>query len=86
MTAQKLSGRLDMEVGSMEVNGIDGPFEITTREKDVTVNEFKHSLHVTDSNGQITLANLHAAHPRYPGGIEKRRSRTDPSTGLEFSN
>ena len=78
MTAQKLSGRLNMEVGSLEVNGIDGPFEITTRQKDITVNEFKHSLHITDSDGQITLANLHAAHPRYPGGIEKRRRRTDP--------
>ena len=86
MTAQKLSGRLNMEVGSMEVNGIDGPFEITTRQKDITVNEFKHSLHITDSNGQITLANLYAAHPRYPGGIEKRRRRTDPPPRLEFSN
>jgi DUF4097 and DUF4098 domain-containing protein YvlB len=55
MTAQKLSGRLDMEVGSLGVNGIDGPFEITTRQKDITVNEFKHSVHITDSNGQITM-------------------------------
>jgi DUF4097 and DUF4098 domain-containing protein YvlB len=44
-----------MEVGSLEVNGIDGPFEITTRQKDITVNEFKHSLHITDRDGQITL-------------------------------
>ena len=84
MTAQKLSGRLDMEVGSMEVNGIDGPFEITTRQKDITVNEFKHSLRITDSDGQITLANLHAAHPRYPGGIEKRRGGADPPPGANF--
>ena len=55
MTAQKLFGRLEMEVGSMEVNGIDGPLEITTREKDITVNDFKHSLRITDSDGQITL-------------------------------
>jgi len=55
MTAQKLSGRLDMEVGSMDLNGIDGPFEITTRQKDITVNEFKHSIRITDSNSQITL-------------------------------
>jgi DUF4097 and DUF4098 domain-containing protein YvlB len=55
MTAQKLSGRLDMEVGSMDVNGIDGPFDITTRQKDITVNEFKHSLHITNNDGQITL-------------------------------
>ncbi len=39
----------------MEVNGVDGPFEVTTRQKDITVNEFKHSLHITNSEGQITL-------------------------------
>jgi DUF4097 and DUF4098 domain-containing protein YvlB len=55
MTAQKLTGSLDMEVGSLEVNGIDGPFEITTRQKDITVNEFKHSVRVTNTNSQITL-------------------------------
>jgi DUF4097 and DUF4098 domain-containing protein YvlB len=55
LTAQKLSGRLNMEVGSLEVNGVDGPFEITTRQKDITVNEFKHSLHITNKDGQITL-------------------------------
>jgi hypothetical protein len=55
MTAQKLSGHLSMEVGSMEVNGVDGPFEISTRQKDITVNEFKHSLHITNRDGQITL-------------------------------
>jgi hypothetical protein len=60
MTAQKLSGRLDMEVGSLEINGIDGPFEITTKQKDITVNDFKHGIHVTNSNGQVTL---HASTP-----------------------
>jgi hypothetical protein len=55
MTAQKLSGSLNMEVGSMEVNGIDGPLEVTTRQKDITVNNFKHTLRITDSDGQITL-------------------------------
>jgi len=55
MTAQKLSGRLNMEVGTLEVSGIDGPFEITTRQKDITVDGFKHSVHITDNNGQITL-------------------------------
>jgi hypothetical protein len=55
MTAQKLSGQLNMEVGSMEVNGIDGPLDLTTRQKDINVNNFKHSLHIADSDGQITL-------------------------------
>jgi len=55
MTAQKLTGRLNMEVGSLEVNGIDGPFEITTRQKDLTVDEFKHTVHIISNNGEITL-------------------------------
>jgi hypothetical protein len=55
MTAQKLSGRMDMEVGSLDVNGIDGPFDIKTRQKDITVTEFKHSIHITDRDAQITL-------------------------------
>ena len=55
MTAQKLSGRVYMEVGSMEVDGVDGPFEITTRQKDVTVNEFKHSVRVTNTSSQVIL-------------------------------
>jgi hypothetical protein len=55
MTAQKLSGRLDMEVGSLDLNGIDGPFEVTTRQKDITLNDFKHTVQITDSDAQITL-------------------------------
>jgi hypothetical protein len=55
MTAQKLTGRVYMEVGSMEVNGVDGPFEITTRQKDVTVDEFKHSVRISNTNSQVTL-------------------------------
>ncbi len=55
MTAQKLSGDLNMEVGSLEVNGVDGPLDITTRQKDVSVSNFKHSLRVSDNNGQINL-------------------------------
>jgi hypothetical protein len=55
MTAQKLHGSLAMEVGSLEVNGIDGPFEVTTRQKDITVNEFKHGVRITNSDAQVTL-------------------------------
>jgi DUF4097 and DUF4098 domain-containing protein YvlB len=55
MTAQKLSGRLNMEVGSLEVNGIDGPFDLTTQQKDITVNDFKHSVRIVNNNGQVSL-------------------------------
>lgn len=55
MTAQKLSGSLNMEVGSLEVNGIEGPLDVKTRQKDVNVTDFKHSVQITDSDGQISL-------------------------------
>lgn len=55
MTAQKLSGRLHMEVGSLEVDGVDGPLDVTTRQKDITVKDFKQTLRITDSSGQVTL-------------------------------
>jgi DUF4097 and DUF4098 domain-containing protein YvlB len=55
MTAQKLTGRLNMEVGSLELSGIDGPFEISTRQKDITLTDFKHSVKITDTNGDVDL-------------------------------
>jgi DUF4097 and DUF4098 domain-containing protein YvlB len=55
LTAQKLSGSLEMDVGSLDVNGIDGPLELTTRQKDITVNDFKHSVRITSDNGEVSL-------------------------------
>jgi hypothetical protein len=55
MTVQRLSGRLDMEVGSLEATGIDGPLEISTRHKDITLNDFAHSVRITLDNGDVRL-------------------------------
>jgi hypothetical protein len=55
ITAQKLTGQLNMEVGSLELNGLDGPFEISTRQKDITLTDFKHSVKITDTNGDVNL-------------------------------
>jgi hypothetical protein len=55
MTAQKLRGRLNMEVGSLELDGIDGPFEISARQKDISLTDFKHSVKITDTNGDVNL-------------------------------
>ena len=64
MTAQKLTGRLNMEVGSLELNGVDGPFEISTRQKDITLTDFKHSVKITDTNGDVDLrTSTPPAHP-----------------------
>jgi len=55
LTAQKLSGHLSMEVGSLELDGIDGPLDLSTQQKDISVNDFKHSVRIADNNGQVTL-------------------------------
>jgi DUF4097 and DUF4098 domain-containing protein YvlB len=64
MTAQKLSGRLNMEVGTLDLNGIDGPFDISTRQKDITLTDFRHSVKIADTNGDVQLrASIPPSHP-----------------------
>jgi len=64
MTAQKLTGRLNMEIGSLELDGIEGPFEISTHQKDITLTDFKHSVKITDTNGGVELrTSTPPAHP-----------------------
>jgi len=58
LTAQKLGGRLDLEMGSLEVNDIDGPLEVTTRQKDIRVENFKHSVKVRNRNGDVHLRSV----------------------------
>jgi len=71
MTMQKLSGRLSIEVGSLDGTGVDGPFEITTKAKDITLDGFKHALTINDTTGDI---NLHAAvPPTHPISVESKK-------------
>jgi DUF4097 and DUF4098 domain-containing protein YvlB len=55
LNVQKLTGRLDMEVGWLEADGVDGPFELTTRQKDITLTEFRHSVRIQNTNGDVRL-------------------------------
>jgi DUF4097 and DUF4098 domain-containing protein YvlB len=55
LMAQKLSGTLSMELGSLDARGVDGPFEIATKQKDITLEEFKHSVKIATSNGTVRL-------------------------------
>ena len=64
LTLQKLAGRLSMDNGSLEGSSVGGPFEITTREKDITLDGFSHSVKIGDTNGDIHLtASAPLAHP-----------------------
>ncbi len=55
LSTQRLSGRLYMEMGSLDARGVDGPFELSTRQKDVSLDGFAHSLKISDTNGEIRL-------------------------------
>lgn len=71
MTMQKLSGRLSLEAGSLDASGLDGPFEITTKAKDITLDGFKHAVTINDTTGDI---NLHASGPlTHPISVESKK-------------
>jgi DUF4097 and DUF4098 domain-containing protein YvlB len=55
LTAQKLTGHMSMELGSLDASGVDGPFEIATRQKDISLEDFKHSVKISTSNGDVRL-------------------------------
>jgi len=55
LTVQKLSGRLNMERDSLAATGVDGPFEVTTKHKDISLEEFKHSVKISTTNGEVRL-------------------------------
>ena len=55
LTVQKLSGRLNMERDSLDATGVDGPFEVATKHKDITLDNFKHSVRISTTNGEVRL-------------------------------
>jgi DUF4097 and DUF4098 domain-containing protein YvlB len=77
ITAQKLTGHLDMEVGSLELDGIDGPFEISTRQKDITLTDFKHSVKITDTNGDVELRT--STLPTHPIEVDLKKGQIELS-------
>lgn len=70
LTAGKLTGKLDMEMGSLEATGVDGALNVTTRQKDISVSGFRQGVTLVDHNGNITLR---AAAPlAYPIEVDAR--------------
>jgi DUF4097 and DUF4098 domain-containing protein YvlB len=77
LTAQNLTGRLNMEVGSLELNGIDGPFAISTRQKDITLTDFKQSVKIADTNGDVELRT--STPPTRPIEVELKKGEIELS-------
>jgi len=55
LNVQKLTGQLTMDMGNLDASGIDGPFELATRDKDIHLENFKNDVKLTNTNGDIHL-------------------------------
>jgi hypothetical protein len=55
LTVQKLTGRLNVERDSLDATGVEGPFEISTKHKDISLGDFKHSVKISTTNGDVRL-------------------------------
>jgi hypothetical protein len=66
-----------MEVGSLDLNGIEGPFEISTRQKDITLTDFKHSVKIADTNGDVELRT--SSPPTHPIEIDLKKGQIELS-------
>ncbi|HUU12993.1 MAG TPA: DUF4097 family beta strand repeat-containing protein [Terriglobia bacterium] len=75
MTVQKLTGRLNMELGSLDASGIDGPIEISTRQKDISLEDFKHMVKIANTNGDVRLRT--ETPPRQPIDVDLKKGQID---------
>ncbi|HEV2175960.1 MAG TPA: DUF4097 family beta strand repeat-containing protein [Terriglobia bacterium] len=75
LTLQKLAGRLTMDSGSLEASSVGGPFELTTREKDITLDGFGHTVKIGDTNGDIHLTA--SAPPTHPIEVDSKKGEIE---------
>ncbi|MGH9378124.1 MAG: DUF4097 family beta strand repeat-containing protein [Terriglobia bacterium] len=71
LTAGKLPGEVSMEMGSIEVARLDGPLQVATRQKDISIRDFRQSVTISDENGNISLQP--AGSPAYPIEVNARK-------------
>ena len=57
--------------GSLDASGVDGPFEMSTKGKDIQLNGFRHAVKISDTNGDINLSA--AAPPMHPIEIDSKK-------------
>jgi DUF4097 and DUF4098 domain-containing protein YvlB len=86
LTVQKLKGQLNMEMGSLEASDVEGPFEIATREKDISLTGFNHSVKIADTNGSINLRTTVA--PTHPIEVDSKKGEIEltlpPNSSFEI--
>jgi DUF4097 and DUF4098 domain-containing protein YvlB len=87
LTAQQVSGRLTMDSGSLEASTVRGPFDLTTRAKDINLDGFSHSVKITNTDGDIQLRA--AAVPTHPIEVQSNKGEIQlsipPGSGFQIN-
>lgn len=71
LNVQKLAGNLSMDMGNLQANGVDGPFELSTRDKDISLENFKYNVKIVNSNGDVRLQT--ATPPTHPIEVDLKK-------------
>jgi hypothetical protein len=64
-----------MEMGSLSAQGLDGPFELSTQQKDITLQDFAHSVKISNTNGDIQLSTQ--APPKLPIEVQSQKGEIE---------
>lgn len=71
LTVQKLTGNLSMDMGNLTANRVGGPFELSTRDKDILIENFMYNVKIINSNGDVHLQTTTA--PMHPIQVDLKK-------------
>lgn len=71
LNVQKLTGNLSMDMGDLQASGVDGPFDLSTRDKDISLENFKYNVKIVNSNGDVHLQT--STPPAHPIEVELKK-------------
>ena len=71
MDFSQLGGYLNLDSGDLEATGVNGPFRLRTRSKDIMLNGISNEVHVQNENGAVEV------HINKLGGVEIKNSKGD---------
>lgn len=60
MEVQRLPGKVDMSLGSLTITEPSGPITVRTSEKEIRIEDFDNSVHITNRNAAIELSSKKA--------------------------
>jgi DUF4097 and DUF4098 domain-containing protein YvlB len=55
LATKDLVGKLEMQMGSLEAANVEGPLEISTSHKDISIAQFRNALTISDAGANIVL-------------------------------